>query len=584
MTATMNGIVVTFDTGDPWPAASWPHGVFCTLAPKADSSDGYDDMKDLHSMYIIEGPSTPGDSYAFEGDFATKANGECKGEPVYVAMDMPTAGYGTICEGMDPKEFGPLVGITDEKECGAAAAAANQAYQPIVPEFFITKAECASYAAEIGFEFEAYADMGRSSDGESETLGGWCMQLQEVDKTLKFSAKPSCACSKSDDRCCIWGCGEACIEHDIYGEHWCPATGTYRGSTGECGMGEGGTTNDEDDCMNGVFACFWNEVDAAVQIINPAAPVYVKRFDGECDGQEQNVYRGCHYSKQQSLEHDDNPGSTPEENIRECAKACYARVAKAFEVIPSTGRCWCTNTDADTCTRIGADRHDGTCTNGDNSNGYERYDIVDAPRPAGCHTKASGGGAGTYFFNPSVEETRADWTNRLVCKSCNDPKDYESHAVPVSAPNEYFQFEVPDAIKSFQTPAVRFTHFVTYDAGHCSFAILVDGTPVYEFDYMQGYEDSSGTMTTTVNLPDNARQGTFTILFESGGKAWAGKGGQRAVDRPHKRQARHEVWGGTMHKSKQDMYGHVSERNDVSLLQACQPALAWGGDNGYRSI
>ena len=434
MTATMNGIVVTFDTSDPWPTDSWPNGVFCTIAPKADSEDGYDDVKDLHSMYIIEGPPTSGDFYTFESDFVIKANGECNGEPAYVAMDTPTAAIGVAsCEDTDPEEFGHLVTITDEKECADAAKAAGQAFKTTDQEFFKNLTE----------------------------------------------------------------------------------------------------------------------------------PLYIKRFDGECEGAESIVYEGCHYAQEQrSLEYDDNPGSNPEENIRECAKACYARAAKAFEVIPSTGRCWCTDTDADTCTIIARSRHDGTCTTPDNGSGYERFDIVDGPRPLGCHTTTSQAGVGTYFFNPLVDERRdgkrVDWTNRLVCKSCNDPKDHENYVVPISAPNEYFQFGIPDAVNGFEKPAVRFTHFVTDDDGHCSFAILVDDVPVYEFDYAEGEDDSSGTMTTTVNLPDNAKNGTFTVSFESGGKRWAGKGGQRAIERPHTRQARHEVWGGTMSQWGQGVYGHVN--------------------------
>jgi hypothetical protein len=124
-------------------------------------------------------------------------------------------------------------------------------------------------------------------------------------------------------------------------------------------------------------------------------PLYVKRFDGECsEGYETNVYSGCHYADNQTVNHDDNPGTTPEENIAACALACNQNAMnglKGFEVIPATGRCWCTDADALTCTKIATERHDGTCTTWDGGHGYERFDFVDAlpvaPHPT-CVTTA----------------------------------------------------------------------------------------------------------------------------------------------------------------------------------------------------
>lgn len=153
--------------------------------------------------------------------------------------------------------------------------------------------------------------------------------------------------------------------------------------------------------------------------VEPANPDYVKRFDGECKGQgveDYRVFQGCHYSEPQHVKSDDNPGTTREEHIIECAKACSQLDAdgtldglrstgwtlRGFVLIPSTGRCWCTETDALTCDVVSKERHvhagtDQACTIGDNGLGYERFDYVSlpvAPHPT-CRTTDEVGLAGT---------------------------------------------------------------------------------------------------------------------------------------------------------------------------------------------
>ena len=131
MTATVNGVVASFNTSDPWPSTAWRDGVFCALAPKSDSPDGYDDRKDIHSMYILEGPSVGRYPFAeactgVDLPYAgcdPAATAATSGKPTYTALDKPISETGPTCENVG------LVTVSDEKECQAAAVANGKLFE-----------------------------------------------------------------------------------------------------------------------------------------------------------------------------------------------------------------------------------------------------------------------------------------------------------------------------------------------------------------------------------------------------------------------------------------------------------------------
>ena len=215
-----------------------------------------------------------------------------------------------------------------------------------------------------------------STEGPAATTKGSTSTSTTTEEPEKPTTPGGMYCVVSESRCC----GAAQHLNTTYCQ---PQTtqGACEAAHEDCVWTAPPTGSGTDDLeeLSGDKGATWEPVAVADTF-------YVKLFDGECkEGSDTLKYSGCYYAiHNKSVNHDDNPGTTPEENIAECALACRQDASgyKGFEVIPSTGRCWCSNADGLTCTAISSRRHDGTCTTKDNGAGYERFDFGDGGKPS----------------------------------------------------------------------------------------------------------------------------------------------------------------------------------------------------------